>query len=68
MRLQNIVHHYFPRLCRIYAIIAIKNDFVIHYSLLDPSGSVENQGRSTSFWDLANVNEWKIMFDPYITN
>ena len=30
MRLLNIVHHYFFRLCRIYAIIAIKNDFAIH--------------------------------------
>ena len=37
MRLKNIVHHisfvsapYCFRFCRIYAIIAIKNDFVIH--------------------------------------
>ena len=37
MRLSNIVHHihfvsapYFFRFCRIDAIIAIKNDFVIH--------------------------------------
>ena len=30
MRLQNIVHHYFFHLFRFYAIIAIKNDFVIH--------------------------------------
>ena len=30
MRLCNIVHHYFFRFCRIYAIIAIKTDFVIH--------------------------------------
>ena len=27
---KNIVHHYFFRFCRIYAVIAIKNDFVIH--------------------------------------
>ena len=30
MRLYIIVHHYFLRLCRIYAIIVIKNDFAIH--------------------------------------
>ena len=31
---ENIVHHIFFPLCRIYAIIAIKNDFVIHLHLL----------------------------------
>ena len=30
VRLLNIVHNYFFRFCRIYAIIALKNDFVIH--------------------------------------
>ena len=70
---------YFLRFCRIYAIIVIKNDFVIHQHSLGPSGSVENRGRvlKTSGYalgfqhsprDLANVNEWKIIFDPYIKN
>ena len=34
---------------------------------LGPSGSGENRGRQSPR-DLANVNEWKIMFDPYIVN
>ena len=70
MRLLNIVHHYFFRLCRIYAIIVIKNDFVIHLHSQGPSASVENIGLrprfSTPPRDLANVNEWKTMFDQYI--
>ena len=35
--LKNTVHHYFFRLSRIYAIIAIKNDFVIHKHSLCPT-------------------------------
>ena len=72
------------RFCRIYAIIAIKNNFVIHIHSLGPSGSVENLGLRPRFStlssgssecyalgfqhsprDLANVNEWKNIFDPY---
>ena len=35
---------------------------------LGPSGDVENQGLGFQHlpWDLANVNAWKTMFDPYI--
>ena len=36
--------------------------FVIHQHLLGPCQVV----LKTSPPDLANVNEWKIMFDPYI--
>ena len=60
------MHHYFFCLCRIYAIIAIKNDFVIHLHSLGPSGSVDALGFQHSPRDLANVNGWKIMFDPDI--
>ena len=51
--------------CCICAIIAIEHDFVIH---LDAQG--QNLGFRLGFQhfprDLANVNEWKIMFDPSI--
>ena len=60
------MHHYFFCLCSIYAIIAIKNDFVIYKHSLGPSESVEYALFSTLPWDLENVNEWKIIFDPYI--
>ena len=55
-------------LCRIYAIIAIKHDFVIHKHSQGPSGRLKTSGFALGFQhfprDLANVNEWKIMFDP----
>ena len=57
MMLLNIVHRYFFRFCRIYAIIAIKNDFVIHEHSLGPSGSVENLGLHP---------RWKIVFSVII--
>ena len=45
---------------QIYAIIAVKNYFVIHYHSQGPSGSVENLGYALGFQhspqDLANVN------------
>ena len=50
---------YFFRLCRIYAIIAIKHDFVIikiRYAL----------GFQHSPRDLANVYKWRVMLDPHI--
>ena len=60
----------FFRFCRIFAIIVIKNDFVIHLRLLGPSGVLKTSGYALGFQhsprDLANVNEWKIIFDPYI--
>ena len=46
----------------------IKIDFVIHQHSLGPLGSVENRGLPSVFntpRDLANVHEWKIMFNPY---
>ena len=56
--------------CCIYAIIAIKHDFVIHLHSQGPSGRLKTSGFALSFQhvprDLANVNEWKIMFDPSI--
>ena len=56
-------------LCRIYSIIVIKNNFIIHKHSLGPSGSVKDL-YALSFrlspWDLKNVNEWKIMFCLYI--
>ena len=44
----------------------IKHDFVIHSQ--GPSGRLKTSGFALGFQhfprDLANVNEWKIMFDP----
>ena len=54
--------------CCIYVIIAIKHDFVIHLHSQCHSGRLK--GFALGFqhfpWDLANVYEWKIMFDPSI--
>ena len=47
-----------------YAIIAIKHDFLRHSHLPGPSVRVKNLGLRPR--DLANVNAWKTMFDPYI--
>ena len=59
-----MVHNYFFCLCKIYAKIAIKNDFVLHQHSPGPDVAL---GFQHSPRDLANVNEWKIMFDLYIT-
>ena len=51
-----------------YAIIAIEHDFVIHYHSQRPSGESKTPDFALGFQqfprDLANINEWKIMFDP----
>ena len=50
----------------------IKHDFVIHLHSQGPLESVENQGQTLGFQhfprDLANVNDWKIIFDRSINN
>ena len=47
----------------IYAIIAIKHVFIIHYHSLTFARSLGFQHFPL---DLANVNEWEIRFDPSI--
>ena len=63
------MHHYFFRFCRIYAIIAIKNDFPFINIRQVPRGVLKTEGVAFGFQhsprDLANVNEWEIMFDHY---
>ena len=71
MRLKNIVRQcflHFRNVLLIYAIIAIKHDLIIHLHSQGPSGRLKTSGFALGFQhfprDLANVNEWKIMFDP----
>ena len=51
--------------CLIYAIKTIKHDFVIHYNSQGLSGRSKTPGFALGFqrfpWDLANVDEWKII-------
>ena len=49
-----------------YAIIAIKHSFSMHWHSLGPLGGVVNLCFQHLPRDLANVNAWKTMFDPYI--
>ena len=61
---------YFFRFCRIYAIIAIKMILSFINIRLVPGGVLRTSGYALGFQhfprDLVNVNEWKVIFDPYI--
>ena len=50
-------------------ITANKNDFIINVRYV-PRGVLKTSGYALGFQhslrNLANVNEWKIMFDPYV--
>ena len=52
------------------AIISIEHAFSMHDHSPSPLGGVKNRGLRPRFTtpprDLANVNAWKTMFDPYI--
>ena len=51
-----------------YAIKAIEHDFSMHLHSPGPLGGDENRGLGFQHLprDLANVNAWKTMFDPFI--